>query len=1308
LFLAGVRFRLRLVNGVQLRLLKAFLHQTRLMEYYFNELSPTSFQRLINGILVARFGTDIRLTPLRGADGGRDGETAPGNPFFEFSLKAPPGPSLEGVLPPRPGRYLFQVKHHFTGASNISDARQAVVTDFSSELNSNVLRRTGNERVNYFILITNIPSSRDSIAAVDRARKKLHRRKSLHADVWWKERVDAELDQLPNLWASFPEMFAGGRVPMLAKIAAQSTEEPLPRGVRVALQRQYTRDSNVKFRQIELERDLAKLFVDLDISLEHLSPEDVALLRIRGRTGLQVEDLSELDRMEHETYASYSALALLLSEGHRLTSRIILEGGPGQGKSTITQMTAQIYRQQILGRLPIDPENRWLPPEQSRLPFRIELRNFGDWLTKQTHGTVEGYLAHLLTKDSGGSSIGIDEVQELVTNAPVILIFDGLDEVGSDDLRDTVLDEISGCIDRFETGLGADVRAVVTTRPPAIAGRGDRLVEFRRFPISTMRPDRINSYVDRWLAVQVIDPDDRERVRSSFQARREEPHVAALAKNPMQLSVLLHFIRLKGEAFPDRRAELYRDYFQIVIDRDVEKSTELRSQRDMIESLHQFLGYKIHALTEAERADGTLTRQQLLALVSAWLLDQGHDGRLAASIFKLGEERLGLIVTLKGEGEETRYGYEIQPIREYFAAAFFNHEIVGDAHEIFQELVRRPFWREVALFLAGLRRRNERADLIARAKKIDEHPELGWRQDGRSITFQLVQEGVLAQPPHVCSEAVDYLVEIVDPEKVPVQPEMRELRRNLPLLIKQVGVDRYKTQIIEIIERYNRCRGAIWARELYIQFSTILSHDELLSLLLSYECESPRARAEMQFRWAAYFGVDLNVLIKRGRLWEQIPPVAAGASIWIAASQHPSVTAMSFPSNVHLYLLEQYAFGVFNFNSREQDGPSFNLPVNAWAAWFLIECTTNLAGQGLFSSQHLAGEVRQNLIPSLEREIKPSVEGLPADLAETVLAVLPMMRELTRTVLHQKREIIKVLRDYLPAAVDLLRKPGLSGWLAYRSVVYAFRALIIEQWPARAESEEREIARLSRFLSANDRFQEVWNLICDLSGRPGEETIRRIRSSTVVYDALPLQVRLPNGRLDSILDLIVQHHLDGAPYVYEWLGRLDLPRDAVHRLLECRFDRLSELMTLVPRFRSFLPIGGDLRVSTQSRERLLALARDSDDPTVLRGALEILVDAQFEGVAGVDLVEKLVRIGSSETDLAARLFMGYRLRRIRGSSKQSEALLELATRILRNPDGVRFGIVTAAATYVTEHAPINLSPLLVDEERLGIRCSTVA
>lgn len=72
------------------------------MEYQFNNLDPVTFQRLINAILVSRFGEDVRITPLHGADGGRDAETAVGNPYFEVSLDD--AQSVNNVLPPRNGR----------------------------------------------------------------------------------------------------------------------------------------------------------------------------------------------------------------------------------------------------------------------------------------------------------------------------------------------------------------------------------------------------------------------------------------------------------------------------------------------------------------------------------------------------------------------------------------------------------------------------------------------------------------------------------------------------------------------------------------------------------------------------------------------------------------------------------------------------------------------------------------------------------------------------------------------------------------------------------------------------------------------------------------------------------------------------------------------------------------------------------------------------------------------------------------------------------------------------------------------------
>jgi len=78
------------------------------MEYYFNELDPIKFQRLINGILTAEYKEAVRLTPLYGADGGRDAETAPGNPYWEYQVSTVGSADAE-TIPSRQGRYLFQV-----------------------------------------------------------------------------------------------------------------------------------------------------------------------------------------------------------------------------------------------------------------------------------------------------------------------------------------------------------------------------------------------------------------------------------------------------------------------------------------------------------------------------------------------------------------------------------------------------------------------------------------------------------------------------------------------------------------------------------------------------------------------------------------------------------------------------------------------------------------------------------------------------------------------------------------------------------------------------------------------------------------------------------------------------------------------------------------------------------------------------------------------------------------------------------------------------------------------------------------------
>jgi hypothetical protein len=99
------------------------------IQYYFNNIDAHTFQRLINAILIARFGEFVRLTPLFGPDGGKDGETAAFNPYMEFEVENEKKATGGLFSPPQKGRYLFQVKHHRTVDTRPIDARKAVISD---------------------------------------------------------------------------------------------------------------------------------------------------------------------------------------------------------------------------------------------------------------------------------------------------------------------------------------------------------------------------------------------------------------------------------------------------------------------------------------------------------------------------------------------------------------------------------------------------------------------------------------------------------------------------------------------------------------------------------------------------------------------------------------------------------------------------------------------------------------------------------------------------------------------------------------------------------------------------------------------------------------------------------------------------------------------------------------------------------------------------------------------------------------------------------------------------------------------------
>jgi hypothetical protein len=164
--------------------------------------------------------------------------------------------------------------------------------------------------------------------------------------------------------------------------------------------------------------------------------------------------------------------------------RILLLGGPGQGKSTLTQFLAQILRAGILktdrsgeyaaatakiiestltraeaAKLPI------VIPK--RFPLRVDLPSFADAISKQASGAPRSLLEYLSQHISSiaHTEVGLEDVRHWIAEYPTVVILDGLDEVPPSANRDMVIHGITEFWDEAPT---ADLLMIVTTRPQGI------------------------------------------------------------------------------------------------------------------------------------------------------------------------------------------------------------------------------------------------------------------------------------------------------------------------------------------------------------------------------------------------------------------------------------------------------------------------------------------------------------------------------------------------------------------------------------------------------------------------------------------------------------------------------------------------------------------------------------------------------------------------------------------------------------------------------------------------------------------------
>ncbi len=729
------------------------------MTYGYENLGDDRFQQLCQAILTTEHN-DVQCLPVGQPDGGRDALIR--SPHFRTQH----------------GATVFQVK--FSKDPSSKDERTVIEELVKTE--SAKVERLREHGLQRYYLLTNVSgTSHFEAGSIDRVNDELSRVFQVPAYCWWRDDLDRRIDANSSIKWSFPEIIRGTDL-LQGLYEGRFPDEGSRRlnAIKAYMSYQYKYDSQLKFKQVDLEKGLVDLFVDVPaVAVGPADPREREKWRERFKLSPVFSNLVNEDHRRHSRDDEDRVGAVRALVDPAVTAglpRVVIEGAPGQGKSTVTQFLCQLHRMLLLKKWEISRVPADLRPSDVRLPLRVDLRDYATWLSghspfQDAHfpssaggfsPALESFLAAQISAQSGGLQFSPDDLLAFAANSALLIVLDGFDEVADVNTRNRLVREISDASTRFD-GNSISCQVVVTSRPAAFANSpGFPKDEWQYIQILPLTKTAITIYTDKWISGHNMDQRERREITGVLSEKLEYPHVRELARNPMQLAILLALISTQGASLPDKRTTLYDRYVDIFFNRESEKSKVVRDKRDLLIGMHRYLAWTLQVEAENDAKAGNISEHRLREIFRAYLNRLGHDPALVDALFVGMVERVVVLVSrVQGTFE-----FEVQPLREYFAARYLYDTAPyiqagsarsGSIMDRFDALARNAYWLNVTRFYCGCYSTGELPSLVDGLIAIGQSEQYVGTTYLSDLALTLLGDYVFSQQPRSVARLADFL-----------------------------------------------------------------------------------------------------------------------------------------------------------------------------------------------------------------------------------------------------------------------------------------------------------------------------------------------------------------------------------------------------------------------------------------------------------------------------------------------------------------------------------------------------------------------
>ncbi|MDG5481987.1 NACHT domain-containing protein [Mycolicibacterium gadium] len=747
------------------------------MQHNLEQLGPYGFEDLAGALAIARFGPHVQVLGP-GRDGGRDMYT--NSPLIWSGSDTGPGEVWQGYT-------VFQVKHKARVESEPRRNAEWLWNRIRKELEEWADPESNREKVpNYFVVITNVsltptPGSggeaivnnniTNFIASFDddsrdvseaARRQRLARRVRLGRIRQWRIWDGTQIDALLTVHDGVRRAFKGFlTAPDVFASLAQFTDK-LPLDELGPGLHRHARTALIGERAIYFDEagsgDTAGTPIDQVAVDLPITPGPDGQMRTVVRY--------VLERAEHVLRPS-----LTMIDGPR---HIVIAGGPGNGKTTMSKFLVQVYRAALLeGDPELGSEHRAAVqgtretlrllgrpglPTHRRWPMRIDLAEYAKEEGLSEDSTLLRWIAHKVTKRSNVGSVSAGALMSWMRQWPWLLVLDGLDEVTEPQTRKRLISQITEFVSDAESD-NCDVLAVVTTRP---MGYVENIAphHFGRIDLARLSTAEALAYGIKATQVRLKnDVDKTERVTADLRRAAENEALRNLMQTPLQVLIMTIIVEGAGRLSPDRYS-LFYGYYDTVFRRERSKPIPfarlLQEHGAHILDLHQRVGFELQKSSETSAgATAAITIDDLKAIAWNILKEAGFepsttDATLLETIVIAATHRLVLLAPHGDDG----LGFDVRSLQELMAARFL---ATGDLAAVMARLrvaAPSPHWRNVWLFTAGQLfsepqpHRHER--LVSLVETIDDDAEdrLGAVCPiGPALALDLVDDGMARAQP---------------------------------------------------------------------------------------------------------------------------------------------------------------------------------------------------------------------------------------------------------------------------------------------------------------------------------------------------------------------------------------------------------------------------------------------------------------------------------------------------------------------------------------------------------------------------------